>query len=278
MSIFLVLVLTCGTFSIAGMYDMSPEAAALVGGITAGATEPLGGQPLTTWKNYRQLGKPLSDLRLKEFWRGAPIASLALGVNTGVQAGLYACFLPYIDSPLLASLAAGACSAYLIAGPTELLIAQQQLQRDKLFSTLCAVYARAGVRGCFRGCNWVAAREAGFSAGYLCIAPHSRIFFTEQGAPDFVASVGGGIWGGLVAMTVTHPLDTIKTTMAADVPATYGASVRYRSGFDVLKNAKPATLFRGCFPRLLNGTVAITWFAWCTPYVQQKLHNTKDLQ
>lgn len=254
------------------MYAVDEKMAAVLSGMIAGAIEPfVGGQPLTTWKNYRQLGKPLTGLAPLEFWRGASVASCSLGINTGLQAGLHACLMPYVHSSFLASLAAGAGSAYIINGPAEIIVAQQQLHKKDLMPTIRAIYRQAGVIGYWRGCNWVAGREAGFSAGYLYLAPQCATHFKKHGVPEPVANVAGGVCGGLVAMIATHPCDLIKTKMAADLPTGYGKAVCYRSGFGVLKNTDPAALFNGCVPRLLNGTFAITCFALLAPFIQKTL-------
>ncbi len=269
MFIFIALLFLCNNATISAMSD---EAAALFGGMTAGAIEPfVGGQPLTTWKNYRQLGKPLAGMSPVEFWRGAPVASLCLGVNTGIQAGLNALFIPILNNALGSSLAAGAASAYIVAGPAELIIAQQQIKKTAAIATMVSVYQNAGLRALWRGCNWVAGREALFTAGYICFAPHCAAYFKKRGMAELPASILGGICGGIVAMIASHPFDTIKTRLAADVPDNRMQGYTYRTGLQVIRSQPLGTLFNGCVPRVLNGTFAITWFALFAPFMQSKV-------
>jgi hypothetical protein len=254
--------------------------AALTAGTVAGASEPLMMQWLTTLKNRAQLVKQahiqLPVLTIKELWRGAPIAALCLGADTGIQTGLNAALIPYISNSFGSSLVAGALSAYLLGGPAELIIAQQQIHAKSAADALTYVYRNVGMRGLWRGANWCAGREGIFASGYLWLAPKLSTYAQEQGIPMVPAKLMGGVLGGLVAMIVSHPADTIKTRMVSDIPSSLGLKFRYRTGFDVVAEMMCTEgtlmpLYRGSLPRVVNGTLAITWFAIMAPYIVQKL-------
>lgn len=268
-----------------GAAESDPRAA-LAAGMVAGTTEPFIAQPLTTLKNRAQLAKQahiqLPTLTIKELWRGAPIAALCLGVGTGVQTGLNAICMPYISNSFFRSLVAGAASAYLLGGPSELIIAQQQIYAKGAYETISRVYCNAGIFGFWRGANWCATREGIFSWGYLALAPQCTAYFKKQGMPELPAKIAGGICGGFIAMMVSHPADTIKTRMVADFPPTSGTKFRYRTGIDVVKEmvrteGSLASLYKGSLPRVANGTFAITWFAIITPYIVQKITNSQRI-
>lgn len=253
---------------------------ALVAGMIAGATEPCIMQPLTTLKNRAQFSKQaaaqLPALSIRELWRGATVAAVCLGINTGIQTGIHAAIMPYVQNQLLSSLGAGALSAYIIAGPAELIIAQQQLHGTTAKNTFQSVYKHAGLRTLWRGTSWCAAREALFTAGYLSLAPECAEQFKKKGVPALPAQIVGGVCGGIVAMVLSHSADTIKTRIMADVPHGMHGSYRYRTGLDVVKEMSGAEgslkpLFKGLVPRVVNGTFAITWFALAGPYIQKQI-------
>jgi hypothetical protein len=261
----------------------SEPCTALAAGFMAGASEPFIAQPLTTLKNRAQLAKQahiqLPPLTIKELWRGVPIAALSLGADTGLQMGLNAICMPYVPNVWFRTLVAGAASAYILGGPSELIITQQQIHAEVAYKTISRVYRNAGILGFWRGANWLAIREAKFSWGYLYLAPQCTAYFKKQGMADFPAKIAGGICGGFVAMMVSHPADTIKTRMVADFPSSSGAKFRYRTGIDVVKEmvrteGSLASLYKGSLPRVANGTFAITWFATITPYIVKKITNS----
>lgn len=278
--------IVCVIVSVSDTYAAAENDAhiALMAGMIAGATEPGITQPLTTLKNRAQFTKQttaqLPALSIKELWRGASVAAVCLGINTGIQTGLYTAMMPYVQNQLLSSLSAGALSAYIIAGPAELIIAQQQLHGTNAKNTLKRVYKNAGIRALWRGTAWCAGREALFTTGYLSLAPQCAEQLKKQGMPALPAQIAGGVCGGIAAMVLSHTADTIKTRMMADAPRNGHSAYRYATGLDVIKemiraegSLKP--LFKGLVPRVANGTFAITWFALAGPYIQQKLIDCK---
>ncbi len=285
--VFALIVYCCVIASISDTHAAAENDArvALVAGMIAGATEPCIMQPLTTLKNRAQFSKQttaqLPALSIRELWRGATVAAVCLGINTGIQTGLYAAMMPHMQNQLLSSLGAGALSAYIIAGPAELIIAQQQLHAANAKNTFKFIYKHAGIKAFWRGTAWCAGREALFAAGYLSLAPQCAEQLKKQGVPALPAQIAGGICGGIVAMVLSHPTDTIKTRMMADVPHDMHAAYRYATGLDVIKEMTRAEgslkpLFKGLVPRVANGTFAITWFALAGPYIQQKMNTAKN--
>jgi hypothetical protein len=202
-----------------------------------------------------------------------------LGADTGVQTGLNAVFTPYISNSVGRSFLVGAFSAYVLGGPSELIIAQQQIHQKSAPAALVRIYRNVGIRGLWRGANWCATREGIFSWGYLSLAPQCTAYFKEQGMPELSAKIAGGVCGGFIAMMASHPADTIKTRMVADIPPSVGGKFRYPTGVEVVKEmvrteGSLASLYKGSLPRVANGTFAITWFATITPYLVKKITNT----
>ena len=76
-----------------------------------------------------------------------------------------------------------------------------------------------GFTGLFRGLVTSCGREGLFTAGYMGIGPSMKEFLQKNKIVEGEAGskLGGAIAGGVIAATLSHPLDTIKTCMQGDI-------------------------------------------------------------
>ena len=80
------------------------------------------------------------------------------------------------------------------------------------------VLSEFGVSGLFRGLVTSCGREGLFTAGYLGLGPVlSERLRTAYGLQKKVSDLVGASCAGVIAATLSHPLDTIKTCMQGDV-------------------------------------------------------------
>ena len=201
-----------------------------LGGI-AGTIEVIILQPMLYCKNATQQGIPLT-LNPAVLYRGIGMSITNMIVLTGAQFPLTGAVSRSItggeDRPLakgekvMAGFLGGALSGFLCA-PMELVMIQQQRFGKGLMDAASNIVRERGALGLFRGLETACGREGLFTAGYLGMGP----VFAEQlqqnyGMSTSTSNFAGAAGAGMIAATLSHPLDTIKTCMQGDIErATY---------------------------------------------------------
>lgn len=234
-------------------------------GCAAGIAEVTCNQPLIYCKNCIQTGTPI-NFNPKFMYRGygvnvgsvAPITAFQVAASGAIYHALFAS--GKIDqgappTPLelgVSALLAGGLSGTL-SGPSETIILQQQQTGVGAGATFKDMYARAGLKGLFRGTQFAMGREAIYTAGYMALGPLFMDKARESGLPDVTARLVGGIIAGITAAVLSHPFDTLKTFYQNDFEhkqlPNFRAAVNHGS------------LFKGLVPRmgrLVVGTVVIS--------------------
>ena len=94
----------------------------------------------------------------------------------------------------------------------------QQRKGTSMLPAASAIVRERGALTLFRGLETSCGREGLFCAGYLGMGP----VFAEQLQQRYdmkpaTASFAGAAGAGMIAATLSHPLDTIKTCMHGDV-------------------------------------------------------------
>jgi len=112
----------------------------------------------------------------------------------------------------------GGALSGVICAPMELVMIQQQRFGTSLVSAAGRIISEYGAPTLFRGLSTSCGREGLFTAGYLGIGP----VFGEKlqqnfGVSKAVSGFAGAVGAGMIAATLSHPLDTIKTCMQGDV-------------------------------------------------------------
>ena len=148
---------------------------------------------------------------------------------------------------------AGAISA-LVYSPVDLTTIQQQKLSKNPFQTVSFLAKEYGVQSLFRGFSACAVREAIYTAGYLGLAP---VITSHLSTTDYfkdsplLASISGACAAGTIAAILTHPVDTVKTIIQADVAATQYSNAR--STMITLYNEQGIqSMFRGAIPRTVR--------------------------
>jgi solute carrier family 25 (mitochondrial carnitine/acylcarnitine transporter), member 20/29 len=100
----------------------------------------------------------------------------------------------------------------------ELVMIQQQVNGGGIMEATSRMLKQRGPAVLARGSLATCGREGMYTAGYLGIVPTvSRTLEENYGMSSTVGAVIGSIASGLIAATLSHPLDTIKTCMQGDV-------------------------------------------------------------
>jgi len=242
--------------------QLTPFENAMVG-VVGGITETTLQMPLLTWKYCIQEGRAYPKTP-RGWMRGVSVQAGSLAPITAFQVLMNGVFerlvtrgvrdLKQIES-IGTACAAGACSA-LIYGPADLMVIQQQkLELNSAFATFKSIRARYGSLSLFRGISSTCVRESIYTGCVLGLAPIVFNMFKDQGYSEVLCTVGAGIISGSIAALTSHPVDTGKTVMQADI-----GKVKYKTATQVIsefyKTKGIRSLYFGGLPRTLRITGA----------------------
>eukprot|EP00976_Prorocentrum_cordatum_P071630 1180407-Prorocentrum_minimum.AAC.1 len=197
-------------------------------GAAGGIVETCIQMPLITYKICVQEGRALPK-NFGGWYRGvfanaaslAPITALQMFANGVLEKTITGGQRPPSELEQIATaMGAGSISA-LIYSPVDLLVIQQQKLKLPPMPAISHIVKHYGPLGMYRGFNACVVREAIYTAGYLGLAPVAvgRLnkmapWFEEN--PSTTRLIGACI-GGTVAAMLTHPMDTAKTCLQADI-------------------------------------------------------------
>lgn len=177
-------------------------------------------------KNAVQQGVPLT-LNPLVLYRGVSVSIINMAVLTGAQFPLSGAIARLItggsDRPLensekVASGFAGGVISGFICAPMELVMIQQQRFGSSMLGTASRIVSDFGVTTLFRGLTTSCGREGLFCAGYLGVGPVFAQWLRDREIVDgSVADFAGASGAGIIAATLSHPLDTMKTCMQGDI-------------------------------------------------------------
>jgi len=207
-------------------------------GAVGGALETVIQMPLLTFKLCSQEGRALPR-SLPAWYRGvgvqagtvAPITAIQMMVNgflgrlalRGEQRELTSV------ETICTAAGAGALSAFVYS-PVDLTTIQQQKLSMNPMQTVQHVVKEHGAMAMGRGISAMMVREAIYTAGYLGLAPVATATLSQQvdyfKDKPFAAGVTGACFAGTLAALLTHPVDTAKTCIQADLTGVKWTSAR----------------------------------------------------
>merc|ERR1719285_1035760 len=151
---------------------------------------------------------------------------------------------------LCTALSAGALSAW-IYGPADLIVIQQQNLQLTAMETVRYLRLRYGDFFFTRGMLSTAGREAAYASGYLGLAPICFVTAKKYIPNEPLAMVTAGIFAGSLGSIVSHPLDTGKTVMQADITRRkYPTAVSVMRAYSKMYGV--TSLYKGGFVRVLR--------------------------
>lgn len=230
-------------------------------GSIVGILEVAVNQPLGTIKNDLQRGKKPS-CNVPHLYRGFCVNAAGMAPATALQMGSFELFkyglqddnsqtLPE-NKKLCAAVGTGAFSSTVIS-PCELVEVQQQKNKAALGQTMRKIKNEHGMRIFVRGMGSAAFCEIGFTTGYLAAGPFLDQRCIDAGLSEPLAAIASGSCAGFVAAGITHPIDTIKTKLQADL-----GKEQYKNAWDVYQNNSTRSLYSGFTPRTARIIVATT--------------------
>ena len=280
----------------------SPARMFLVGGL-AGSIETCITQPSVYWKTVLQRGVPLS-LDPRVMYRGVVVNVCSIGPISAVQYGGYASLrnvynmlIENVDDAadprkkaqpisLPAELGISALSGVLsavVVSPAELVMISQQRFGNSLKAAAAEVIRKNGVRGVFRGIVPTAAREGGWTLGFIGIAPSVKEMFMDDSRyfshHEIQASAAASVVAGQFAATITQPFDTIKTMMQSDRGIT--EPMRFKNMLEASKalyrEHGMSAFFRGLFPRSLRCSAAVFILGQASTVINKEIDHMESI-
>ncbi|KAL3684991.1 hypothetical protein R1sor_003013 [Riccia sorocarpa] len=232
----------------------SVESAAV--GALSGVIEVLLQQPSVSIKNAIQDRKPVS-LNPRVLYRGlfvnagsiAPVSAIQFGVNAFLE-GKLSNEPTSLQKGMIAG-AAGMVSGFA-SSPAELVMIQQQRTGLSIMKQIQTVSKKYGPLAFFRGLPPTVVREGFFTAAYLGANPmlqekfHAAERFKSQ---PTMATVLAAVLSGSISTFVTHPFDTVKTRMQANLGPQEYRSVASTAKM-LLKEGGLRSFYCGFLPRL----------------------------
>jgi len=228
-----------------------------VGGC-GGVIETYMQMPLITWKYCIQEGRNYPNT-IPTWWRGGMVQSMSLAPITAFQVMTNGILETMVTGgvrditpmeSLSTALTAGALSAW-IYGPADLIVIQQQNLKMTAMETVQFLRLRYGNFFFTRGMLSTAGREAAYACGYLGLAPIMFVTAKKYIPNEPLAMITAGIFAGSIGSILSHPVDTGKTVMQADITRR-----KYPTAISVMRAYSKmygfTSLYKGGFARVLR--------------------------
>lgn len=248
----------------------------LVIGAGAGSFTTAAIEPLMYLKNRLQQHKKIHlnpCIWYRSLFTNATGFVPAFTIQNVAYSELDKCSIP-IYKEGLAILSAGIASS-IIDCPRELISIHQQNQGDNFYNLIKSYINEHGYKKLFRGLIPTILRNTSFVFSLFTINPQMKSLFQENNNNKVMEHIVPGIITGTLFATLTHPIDTIKTSMQGKIENTntlkvaqsiYGESTPY-------KKPSVTNFYRGLTPRLLSVVASITILS-CTLEYLNKLIET----
>jgi len=253
-------------------------------GSIAGALETCVQMPVLTYKFCLQEGRAL-PISPAGWYRGvavqagtvAPITALQFMINGFLQKLVLRGETRNLSDAEVMSTSAGAGAiSAIVYSPVDLTTIQQQKLSLNPHQTIKHVMEQYGVGGLLRGFTACAWRESIYTAGYLGLSPvvtnHLNEIDKFEERP-LAANIIGACLAGTAAALVTHPIDTVKTMVQADIESREYTSTRVAAQ-KLYKNEGFQAFFRGVVPRTVRTCGA---FFICTTVRELAIDTKTDL-
>lgn len=237
----------------AGFQKMTPVENTVVG-VLAGAIEVVLLQPILYCKNASQQGLGFT-LDPRVLYRGLAMSVGNMAILTGLQFPLTGAVRSLMTGGKVREMSAaeqvasgfvGGALSGVACAPMELVLIQQQRFGMSLIATPTAVVEATGAMGLFRGLVTSCGREGVFTAGYMGLGPSlaQELRARNPDMSESMSKLGGSLGGGIIAGTLSHPMDTIKTCMQGDVKGEKYGSLTHTASV-LMKEGGWRSFFRG---------------------------------
>jgi len=243
-------------------YQLTPSENLLVG-MFSGTLETSLQMPLITWKFCKQEGRAFPR-SVAGCYRGLIVQAGSLAPITGFQVLINGILERLVTGnkrnltrgeQIGNATVAGMCSSVLY-GPADLILIHQQKLKMNPVQTVKHLISNHGMFSIFRGMSATAVREAMYVGGALGLTPVcSKILHEDFGLNYYHAAGIGSLLGGIIGSLSSHPVDTAKTCMQADIAKQTYANAR-AAGKEMYQTRGVRSLYLGGLARTLRASGA----------------------
>jgi len=214
-------------------YQLTDVENMLVGAF-AGTLETALQMPLLTWKFCKQEGRAYPKT-VSGWYRGlavqagslAPITAFQVTINGVLERATTGGTRNLTDlEQIRNAMVAGSLSS-VIYGPADLIMIHQQKLKLNPINAVKHLSQQYGASCLYRGVVSTAIRESMYVGGALGITPvATRILMKQTDLTEVQSALIGSTLGGIIGSLLSHPVDTAKTTIQADINGEVYANAR----------------------------------------------------
>ncbi len=245
-----------------GKVELSFRKKFLIGALTGAATS-VATEPLLYIKNSWQQKKPLSK-NPKHFYRGLFINCAGFIPTMAIQNSVYGQIQEYLEKTDLSSLqkktiaiaTAGVASA-LPCTPRELLIIQQQNNGGTFYEVIKHSIKKYGFKKLLRGYQLVALKNSSFATFFFIGTPMIYDKLEKSNSHQALNALAPGLIAGSLSAALTHPIDTIKTNMQANLHSNNSIEI-VKKIYTSTKKPSIRNFYRGILPRIIGVASTMT--------------------
>mmetsp|Transcript_30042 Transcript_30042/g.50516 ORF Transcript_30042/g.50516 Transcript_30042/m.50516 type:complete len:282 (-) Transcript_30042:216-1061(-) len=227
---------------------------AAIGG-SAGVVEVTIQQPSVCWKNFLQRGMPI-PMNPVLWYRGwavnaasiFPICFIQFGANRALEGMLDNYDVKQTHFTRMGCAAGAGVSSAAVGCTAELMMLHQQKTGGSLVEVAKTIIQRDGAHTLLRGWLPTAYRESLWAATYLAVTPilQEKLRGVDALEPYPNATWAlGAVSAGLFGAVATHPFDTVKTRMQANLEGDFHKKF-IRTAREVISQRQ---LYAGFLPR-----------------------------
>ncbi len=226
-------------------------------GAATGATATLALEPVIYIKNSWQQRKALSS-NPRVWYRGLFVNGAGSVPTLAVQNSVYGHTEQYLQkrawSPTQTKAIASIVTGIACAVPTtprELLIIQQQNNGGLFYAVTRNIIQQHGIQGLFRAFVPVALRNSNASAFFFVACPAIETYIKRHTSNPGLVQLAPGMLAGALSAAITHPLDTIKTNMQAQLHEPNARTI-VKQIYHATEQPSIMNFYKGATPRLFG--------------------------
>ena len=248
----------------------------LIVGSGAGMLEAFITHPLWVWKTRAQYGDSFS-LNPKIIYKGvltrivtmSSIVGSRVLVRDNTLRYIYETSIPNFTQNFVSSFLGGVGGSFITSVSEFLLVQQQRNHNNPGFSTFYTSIQEINKNQkpsvFLRGFPCASIRDGIITSCILCVTPYLKSKLLENSIDIVSASLGAGLFSGVLSAIASHPFDTIKAIQQAESLNVLGKNT-FQTSLHIYRNYGVKGFYRGFFWRTSRLTLAVPIIFYSTEF------------